>query len=171
MPPSTFIDRYAAKAKIDPSPDHRQPSALRIVIATVLSIAGSLLADAALVAIGTWVFPATKDYVHFQFHDYARLTVVGVIVACAGWPVVTRVSSAPRWIFLRLAVLVTFVLLLPDVWILAKGQPPHAVGVLMVMHLAIAVITYNLLIHVSAVGTCDPSPSRARRATPLSPEE
>ncbi len=117
------------------------------------------------------MFPATKGYVHFQFHDYARLTVVGVIVACAAWPVVTRVSSAPRWIFLRLAVLVTLVLLLPDVWILAKGQPLRAVGVLMVMHLAIAVITYNLLIHVSTVGTCDPSPSRARSATPLSPEE
>ncbi len=164
MPLSTFIDRYVVKAKIDLAPNHRQPSFSRIVIATVLSVAGSLLADAALVAIGTSVFPATKGYVHFQFHDYAKLTVIGVIVACAVWPVVTRVSSAPPWIFLRLAVLVTFVLLLPDVWILAKGQPPTAVAVLMVMHLAIAVITYNLLIHVAAVRTCDPFPSWAPRA-------
>ena len=83
---STIIDRYVVKAKIDLAPNHRQPSFSRIVVATVLSVAGSLLADAALVAIGTSVFPATKGYVHFQFHDYAKLTVIGVIVACTAWP-------------------------------------------------------------------------------------
>ena len=161
---STIIDRYVAKAKIDFAPTHRQPSSSRIAVATLLSVAGSLLADAALVTMGTSVFPATNGYVHFQFHDYARLTVVGVIVACAAWPIVTRVSSAPRWVFLRLAVLVTLVLFLPDVWILANGQPPKAVAVLMVMHLAIAVVTYNLLVHIAVVGPRDPSPSRTSRA-------
>src|ERR1700690_2515936 len=117
---STILDRALAQAKMDLAPTHRQPSLARVIVATVLSIVGSLLADAALVAIGTSVFPATKGYVHFQFHDYAKLTVVGVIVACAAWPMVTRVSSAPRWIFLRLAVLVTLVLFLPDLWILAQ---------------------------------------------------
>jgi hypothetical protein len=34
-----------------------------------------------------------------------------VVIACAAWPVVTRVSSQPRWLFLRLAVAVTVVLL------------------------------------------------------------
>jgi hypothetical protein len=160
---STIIDRYVAKADINLAPTHRQPSFPRVLVATVLSIAGSLVADAALVAIGTSVFPGTKGYVHFQFHDYARLTVVGVIVACVAWPVVTRVSAAPRWIFFRLAVLVTLVLFLPDLWILAKGQPPKAVAVLMVMHLAIAVVTYNLLVHVAPVG------SEHRRPTPQGP--
>ena len=42
-----------------------------------------LLADAAIVAIGTRVYPSTKGYGHFQFHDYAKLTVIGVIFACA----------------------------------------------------------------------------------------
>ena len=148
---STIIDRYIEKARIDLEPTHVQPSVPRLVVATVLSIGGSLLADALLVAIGISMFPSTKGYGHFQFHDYARLTVVGVIIACVAWPVVTRVTSDPRWIFLRLAVLVTLVLFLPDAWILAKGQPPKAVAVLVVMHLAIAVVTYNLLVRFAPV--------------------
>jgi hypothetical protein len=159
---STIIDRYLEKAKIDLVPTHGQPSFPRVIVATVLSIGGSLLADALLVAIGTSVFPATKGYVHFQFHDYARLTVVGVIVACAAWPIVTRVTADPRWVFLRLAVLVTLALFLPDLWILAKGQPPRAVGVLILMHLAIAVVTYNLLVHIAPIG----SGGRRRRQDP-----
>ena len=46
-------------------------------------------------AVGTSLFPATKGYVHFAFGDYAKLTVLGVLIACAGWPVVARISSAP----------------------------------------------------------------------------
>ena len=30
-----------------------------------------------LVVIGQAVFPGTRGYVHFQFHDYAKLTVIG----------------------------------------------------------------------------------------------
>ena len=60
------------------------------------------------------------------------------MIACAAWPVVTRVSSAPRWLFFRLAILVTLVLWLPDLYILDLGQPARAVAVLIVMHLAIA---------------------------------
>ena len=55
----------------------------------------------------------------------------------------------PRWMFLRMAVLVTIVLWLPDLYILAKGQPARAVAFLMVMHLAIAVVTYNLLVRLA----------------------
>ncbi len=148
---STIIDRYVEKARIDLEPSHRQPAFPRVIVATVLSIVGSLLADALLVVVGTSVFPSTKGYVHFQFHDYARLTVIGVIIACIAWPIVTRVTSDPKWIFLRLAVLVTLALFLPDLWILAKGQPPKAVAVLIVMHLAIAVVTYNLLVRLAPV--------------------
>jgi hypothetical protein len=61
-------------------------------------LAGSLGVDAALVAIGTAVFPSTKGYVHFQFHDYVKLTVIARLV----WPIVTRISSVPRWLFFRL---------------------------------------------------------------------
>ncbi len=112
---------------------------------------GSLAADAAIVAIGTAVFPATKGYVHFAFSDYAKLTIVGVIIASAGWPIVTRVSSAPRWVFFRSAILVTVVLFLPDLYLLARGDSKKAVLVLMVMHVAIAVVTYNALVRLAPI--------------------
>lgn len=159
MPHPTIVDRSLALAKIDLAPRHRQPSLLRVVLATLLSIAGSLAADALLVAIGTAVFPSTKGYVHFQFHDYARLTIIGVFVACAAWPVVTRITSSPRWLFFRLAIVVTLVLFAPDLWLLVRHEPARAVGVLMAMHLAIALVTYNALVHVAGVRG-----SRGRRA-------
>jgi len=43
------------------------------------------------------------------------------------------------------------VLLLPDLYIWMKGQPAHAVLFLVLMHLAIAVITYNLLVRVAPI--------------------
>jgi hypothetical protein len=92
--------------------------------------------------------------VHFGFADYANLTVIGVLVAGIAWPVVVRMSSAPRWLFFRLAVVVTLVLFLPDVYIWLQGQSAQAVAVLMAMHVAIALVTYNLLVHLA--------PARAR---------
>ena len=145
------LRRTLSLFRIDLRPEHRQPSMLLVALATVASIALSLAADAILVAVGTAVFPTTKGYSHFQFADYSKLTVIGVVIACVAWPIVTRISSAPRWLFFRLAILVTVVLFLPDLWILAKGQPVRAVIVLMLMHLAIALVTYNLLVHVAAV--------------------
>ncbi len=145
------VERVLSWARIDLRPDHRPPAWWRVALATVLSLALSLAADAALVAIGSRVFPSTKGYVHFQFHDYARLTVIGVLIACAAWPVVTRISSAPRWLFFRMAIVVTLVLFLPDIYIWHQGQAPKAVAVLMAMHVAIALVTYNLLVHVAPV--------------------
>ena len=101
--------------------------------------------------MATSAAPATTGYGHFQFADYAKLTVVGVLIACTAWPIVTRISSAPRWLFFRLAILVTVFLWLPDLWILLQGQSAQGVAVLMVMHLAIALVTYNLLVHVAPV--------------------
>lgn len=122
-----------------------------MLIATVASLLGSLAADAALVAVGTRAFPSTKGYVHFQISDYAKLTIIGVVIACAGWPMVTRISSAPRRLFLSLAILVTLVLLVPDLWLLMNGSPVRAVAVLAAMHLAIAVVTYNCLVRMAPV--------------------
>lgn len=135
--------------RLDLRPDHRPSSPARLLLASLLAIVGSLVADALLVRIGTAVFPSTAGYVHFQLADYAKLTVIGVVIACAAWPIVARVCAAPRWLFTRLAVLVTLVLLLPDVYILSQGQPARAVAVLMVMHLAIAVVTYAALTRVA----------------------
>ena len=146
--PST-LERGLDLLRVDFAPDHRPPSVGRWLLATVVALVGSLLADAALVAIGTRVFPSTKGYVHFAFSDYAKLTIIGVVIACVAWPVVVRLSSAPRWLFFRLAIVVTLVLLAPDAWILYRGAPGKAVAVLVVMHLAIAVVTYNALVHLA----------------------
>ncbi len=143
------IDRVLRILRVDWNPPRRQPSVLQVLLATALAIAGSLAVDAALVALGTLVFPSTRGYGHFRFPDYAKLTVVGVVIASMGWPIVTRITSTPRWLFLRLAILVTAVLLVPDVWLLLKGQPGEAVIVLISMHLAIALVTYNVLVHVA----------------------
>jgi hypothetical protein len=143
-------------AKIDFAPAHRQPSWVRVLIASAVSIAGSLIADAVIVALGVAIWPATKGYVHFEFADYGKLTVIGVVIACVAWPIVTRVCAAPRWLFLRLAVLVTLVLLLPDVYILSLGQPGTAVTVLMVMHLAIGAVTYAALVGIAPVRAAVP---------------
>ena len=147
----TVLGRAFELAHVDFPRASPQPSDFSIMVATVASIIGSLFADAALVAAGTRMFPSTQGYPHFQFSDYSKLTVVGVLIACAAWPVVTRISSTPRWLFFRLSVLVTLFLWLPDIYIYLKGQPANAVAVLMAMHLAIAVVTYNLLVHVARV--------------------
>jgi Family of unknown function (DUF6069) len=146
-----MLKQLMSLARLDFAPTHRQPSALRVLLASLASIAGSLLADAAVVAVGVALMPGTKGYVHFRFSDYGKLTVIGVVIACIGWPIVTRVCAAPRWLFFRLAILVTLVLLLPDLYILYTGQPGDAVGVLMVMHVAIGVVTYNLLVRIAPV--------------------
>ena len=150
-PTSTAFEEVMSRVRVDFAPKHRQPSSLMVVVAAVASIVGSLAADAALVAIGTAVFPSTKGYVHFQFSDYAKLTVIGVVIAAAGWPIITRISSAPRWLYFRLAILVTIVLLAPDALSYLNGAPAKAVAVLVTMHLAIAVVTYNCMVRIAPV--------------------
>ena len=150
--------RLMSWARVEYPVVHRPPAWWRVALSTVLSVVLSLAADAALVFIGTRLFPATKGYVHFAFSDYSKLTIVGVLIACAAWPVTTRVTSRPRWMFTWMAVLVTLVLWLPDVYILVKGQPATAVAFLFVMHLAIALVTYNALVYLA--------PVRARQRAP-----
>jgi Family of unknown function (DUF6069) len=166
-----MLDRAASLVHLDFAPKHEQPSVWRVLLATVAAIAGSLAADATAVAVGTTIFPSTRGYVHFQFSDYGKLTVIGVLIASAAWPVTTRITSAPRWMFLRMAVLVTLVLWLPDVYILHLGAPPRAVAVLMVMHLAIAVVTYTLLTRVAPVRPPGRESARGRHAVTAGQED
>jgi hypothetical protein len=157
-----MLNQAAALVHIDFAPQHRQPSWLGVLVASVIAIAGSLAVDALCVVIGQAVFPSTKGYVHFQFPDYGKLTVIGVIIACIGWPVVTRVSSRPRWLFGVSAIVVTLVLWLPDLYILHGGAPAQAVAVLMVMHVAIAVVTYNCLVRIAPIRPLPAGPGTAR---------
>ncbi len=147
-----WLARALGLVRVDFEPSDPQPSWGRVGAATVASVVCSLLADAIIVVIAEAVFPSTKGYPHFQFSDYAKLTIIGVLIGCAAWPVVTRVSSSARWLFFRAAILVTLVLWLPDLYILVKGQPAKAVFFLALMHLAIAVVTYNLLVRVAPCG-------------------
>jgi hypothetical protein len=129
----------------------RLPSTITVIAASLVAIVGSLGADALLVALGTRVFPSTQGYGHFRFVDYSRLTVIGVIIACVGWPLVVRLSSTPRWLFFRLAVLVSIVLLAPDAYLWYRGDSAKAVLVLVWMHVAIAVVTYYSLVTLAPV--------------------
>jgi len=159
LPPT--IRGWLRLVRVDPALRRGSPAPLRWVLALLVANAGSLVADVILVAIGQWIFPSTQTFAHFQFSDYGKLTIVGVTIACVAWPVVTWISSQPRWLFLRLAVLVTLVLWLPDVWILVHGEPIRGVGVLMLMHLAIALITYPALVHLAPAGPRVDPPARA----------
>jgi hypothetical protein len=160
-----MLKKAMSLVHLDFAPVHLQPSAARVALATLVSVAGSLLADAILVVIAQAVFPSTRGYVHFQFADYSKLTVIGVIIACLAWPVTTRITSVPRWMFFRMAILVTVVLWLPDVYILILRQPGNAVAVLFVMHLAIALVTYNALVRLAPARPI--SRSAARQFEPL----
>ncbi len=124
---------------------------LRVAIGTGVTIIAAFLADALLVGIGTHVFPSLIGYAHFRFNDYAKLTVIGVLIGCMGWPVVTRISSAPRWLYGWLTILATLALFLPDAWLLVRGQPLKAVAVLMVMHVAVALAIFLVMVNVAPV--------------------
>jgi hypothetical protein len=147
----TLLDRSFDLLRIDFKPKHTQPSLVRVLLATLVALIGSLVADAIVVAVAKALVPSIKHYPHFEFSDYGKLTVIGVIVACIGWPIVTRISSSPRWLFFRLAIVVTLVLFAPDLYILKQGQPAKAVVVLMCMHVVIALVTYNALVHLAPV--------------------
>ena len=94
--PPTSSRASSEWARIDLAPPHRPPRWWRVALATVLSVALSLIADAALVAVGTRLFPATKGYVHFAFDDYAKLTVLGVLIAGRGVARSWRAAARPR---------------------------------------------------------------------------
>ncbi len=129
----------------------RPPSTPRVVGVTLLAVGLSIAVDAGLVWLGTAITPSTIHYSHFRVLDYGSLTIVGVACAGVAWAMVARIVSSPRAFFLRLAIVATLILLLPDAWLLLRHQPPQAVVVLMGMHLAIALITYPLLVFLAPV--------------------
>lgn len=135
--------------ELDTRADRIPPSAVRVSAVGALCVIASLLVDAALVRWTTTTRPSLRDYSHFRFGDYGTLTIVGVLGAALAWWVISRNSTAPRRVYFRLAIAVTLVLWLPDLWLWARGEPGRAVAALAGMHLVIAVVTYNLLVHVA----------------------
>ncbi|MGA7834670.1 MAG: DUF6069 family protein [Acidimicrobiales bacterium] len=148
----TWLQALLSAARLDLKADSgRQPTGASLLVATVVALAGSLGADYLLVKLGTHVFPSTIDYSHFRFADYAKLTIVGVLIACAAWPVATHLTSRPREFFFRAAITVTIVLFAPDLYIWHGGSPGDAVFVLIWLHVAIALVTYNALVRLAPV--------------------
>lgn len=143
------VDRLLGLVRFEARPRQDQPNAAALIFATVVAVAGSLVADWLLAKLAVAVFPSTKGYQHFQFSDYSKLTIIGILGAAVGWPIVTRFCSTPRWLYLRLAVLVSVVLLLPDLWIWLQGQSGQAVVFLAFMHIAVAVVSYNAIVRIA----------------------
>jgi hypothetical protein len=156
---TTTLERVERLTHLDLRPLTDLPRASRVVLAGIVSIVGSLVVDAVLVAIGKALF-SPGDFGPFHFGSYAPLTVLGIVAAVVGWANLVRMCSEPRWVVTRAAILVTVVLLIPDFAIL-PNNPAGAVATLMVMHIAIAVITYASLLLVA------PATGQARSRTAL----
>lgn len=146
---TTTLLRGPAAFHLDLPMGRAQPRLWRWIIAAVLAIVLSVAACAALAAIGTAAFPSTAGYEHFQFADYTRLTIVGVLGAAIGWPIVTLLTTKAPRLYLWAAIAVTIVSFAPDLWILRGGQPAAGVAVLAVMHVAVAIVTYPAMVLIA----------------------
>ena len=128
------------------------PAYRRVVAAGLAAAVVSLAAGLLLAAVGQAAFTVPAAFGKFAFGTYAPLTVLGVAGATATWAGVTRLSSRPRWLLTRLAALVTALFLIPDFLLLGtRGNPAGPVAILMLMHLAIAVLTYAALTQLAPV--------------------
>lgn len=112
------IDRLRWRVTFDWWPPHRPPTFRRFALATTVALAGSLLADGLVVVVTERLYPSLRDYAHFTPVVWMALTVVGIIGAATGWPVVAAVTRRPRWLFGWMAMAVTLVLWLPDLVLL-----------------------------------------------------
>lgn len=131
------------------APTLSPPTLTRLVIAAILSVVSSLGVDYLLIKAITKLYPSIRGFSHFRVSDYGSLTVIGIVAACASWPVTINISSLPRRLLFRLAIVATIFLWIPDGWLLLRHEPFSAVGTLMMMHLAIAFITYNALTRIA----------------------
>jgi Family of unknown function (DUF6069) len=146
-----LLTRRASRAGgSGPAPGGAPPARRRVMAAGLIAAAASLAADVVLASIGQAAFTVPASFGKFSFGTYALLTVLGVAGATATWAAVTRLSSRPRWLLTRLAALVTALFLIPDFLLLGtSGNPAGPVVILMLMHLAIAVVTYAALVKVA----------------------
>ena len=128
--------------RLDLRPSAAQPPLVRtglgIAVGVLLSLAMNWLIVRALITL----FPDLATFPHFQLSDYGRLTVLGSLIACVGWPVLTRLSSSPGWMYGWVALLGTVVLWLPDLYIWAVlHEPGKAVLVLALMHMVVVLVS------------------------------
>lgn len=146
-----WLARFRRAVHIDFTARYRPPSKPRLLLALVASVLAALAFDALCVHVATATYPALRHFSNFHVANYLILTVIGVLAACAAWPFVAVVSSSPRWLFFRAAIAVVLVLWLPDGGLLLAGAPVRGVVTLMVMHLGVALVTYNALVHIASL--------------------
>lgn len=137
-----LLDVAMRITRLGARPETRRPSLPFSALGTAVGVLLSVAANVLIVHLAVGLFPALAGYEHFRFSDYARFTVLGSLIACAGWPVLCLVSSAPVRVYTAIAVLGTVVLWLPDVYILlVLHEPARAVATLMVMHVAVPLVS------------------------------
>lgn len=159
----TPIRRAMELIRLDLRPLRPLPSLGRIALAGLLSALASVVACVIISEAGKALLSPPASFDKFNPPGYIVLTVLGVAAATVGWAILVRMTSQPRWCLKVAAVIVTIVLLLPDVAILPH-DPTGAVIVLMIEHVVIAVITTWLLLRVSPPGTRPASERRAARS-------
>ena len=147
IPPSAR--RVASLIRADLPGIAGTPRPARFLIAAVVAVGLSLLACAAVAAATIALVPALRSYGHLEVQDWAKLTVVGIVLASLGWPIAGLIWARARRPFLVLTVVVTVVSFVPDLWILRQGQPASGVLVLAIMHVAVAVVTYPALVLIA----------------------
>jgi hypothetical protein len=158
--PGPVVRRIQGLARLDLRPLKPLPSFGRIALAGLLSGVASVVACVILSEAGKTALSPPASFDKFNFPGYVVLTVLGVAAATVGWAILVRMTSQPRWCLEVAAVLVTIVLLVPDVAILPHN-PTSDVIVLMVEHIVVAVITTALLLVVSPPGRWAGSPRHA----------
>ncbi len=139
------------------------PPLARLAAAGAAAVAGSLLVTWALARAGLALFTVPAVFDKLRFATYAPLTVLGVVGAVIAWALVSRYSPSPVRLLGRLAVLVTVLLLVPDVLLLPQAdEPAGPVVMLMIMHIAIAVVSYLALVRLAPVAVAAPVAERER---------
>ena len=157
--------RRVVTRELDARAPYAPPAPARVVAATALSAGASLVGDAVLVRWTTNRYPTLQHYSHFRFSDYGTLTLVGVLGAALAWWFVTQYVNAPRRVFFRVATAVTVALWLPDLWLLVRGEPGRAIAALALMHVVVAVVTYNVLVHVAPLRPAPINSAQRNKAT------
>jgi len=135
--------------RLDLPKGQAQPSWWRWIIGAVVAVLGSLLVCVAIAKLVSSADPSIASYQHFEFSDYSRLTIVGVVSACIGWPIVALLSTTARRIYLWAAIIVVVVSLAPDLWILHLGQPVVGVAALALMHVGLGLVTYPAMVFLA----------------------
>jgi hypothetical protein len=114
-----------------------------------VAVLGSLLVCFLLAKLASFADPGIAGYQHFEFSDYSKLTIIGVVAACVGWPIITLFSTSARRIYLWAAIIVVIVSLAPDAWILHLGQPAVGVTTLAAMHVGLGLVTYPAMVFIA----------------------